>query len=541
LESLTNSQMMELFIAQFLNTGILILLTSINTYHMFDNFGISDLVGNGPHDDYTSAWYTQVGSGIHMTLCGTIGSSLFLPLSSFIVTPLFIWWFKKGATTLGALKELYVWPEFPLSARLAATNTIIFVIIMYGGTMPFMYFIGACYCLMAYWVDKWTLLRGSCQPPAYNEQAVRVSTLLFPAAGFIHVFATIMMYQPNLFPSEWSWFETGVASMLNTNRNEYDSVMDIWDSSNMQVREEYYSDWQKARLMDSGRKSCWLLLFLAGSFVFIWGSALALRWLCRPISLYFQVGNKKMARFHTGGHLRWLAAMKLSGSSEGHTTAESYDEGKALANEKNRLFSYKLENSKKYKDAYLALNFDPKETSAFSMSGTKSGLHSQLASKLGLLSRKMTHKVQRHLVSGGVLVKIESAKGLRSGDALGNSDPYCHCSVPGKPRLTFETNVVQNSNDPVWDYEHHLEDWVDGDVLVIKLWDKDPGKTDDFLGVCRLEAHKLTDGHDFDGELEIQDAGEGIVATLKLVVERIQVRDPNDVGNSKSEIDVGTI
>jgi len=113
------------------------------------------------------------------------------------------------------------------------------------------------------------------------------------------------------------------------------------------------------------------------------------------------------------------------------------------------------------------------------------------------------------------------ARGLRDADWLpgaGKSDPYCICELEGKPEATkIETQVINNTSDPHWGFEGSLTDYIAGDSLVFKVYDKDFGKSDDFLGLAVLPGEHFHP-HGFEGELPLQDAGKGITATLQLKV-----------------------
>mmetsp|Transcript_74153 Transcript_74153/g.186861 ORF Transcript_74153/g.186861 Transcript_74153/m.186861 type:complete len:285 (+) Transcript_74153:2-856(+) len=125
-----------------------------------------------------------------------------------------------------------------------------------------------------------------------------------------------------------------------------------------------------------------------------------------------------------------------------------------------------------------------------------------------------------------VHVKVERAKGLRNADWLGTSDPYCVCEVKGKPETKFETQTITDTLEPNWNYEQEVFGFTKADSLIFTLWDKDPGKGDDFLGQAELTGEELLKHKkNFHGNLKI-DSESNAGGSL-----RVKVIDPNK-GNS---------
>jgi hypothetical protein len=115
-------------------------------------------------------------------------------------------------------------------------------------------------------------------------------------------------------------------------------------------------------------------------------------------------------------------------------------------------------------------------------------------------------------------VTILGAKGLRVADwssGEGKSDPYCICELQGKPSATkIQTDVVYHDLDPTWNHEATLTDHVMGDSLVFKVYDVDYV----CLGSLVLPSEKFhPDG--FEGELPLDEAGEGVAAALRLKIQ----------------------
>merc|ERR1712113_751807 len=109
------------------------------------------------------------------------------------------------------------------------------------------------------------------------------------------------------------------------------------------------------------------------------------------------------------------------------------------------------------------------------------------------------------------------ARGLRNADIAHASDPYCICEVPGKSGSRFQTDVVWNNQNPVWNYEGEISTHVPGESLLFSVFDKDIVTRDDFLGRVTLKSISFHPGG-FQGELALEDAGKKVKAFLKVFV-----------------------
>mmetsp|Transcript_25054 Transcript_25054/g.72070 ORF Transcript_25054/g.72070 Transcript_25054/m.72070 type:complete len:1187 (+) Transcript_25054:37-3597(+) len=106
---------------------------------------------------------------------------------------------------------------------------------------------------------------------------------------------------------------------------------------------------------------------------------------------------------------------------------------------------------------------------------------------------------------GKVKVALISASGLRNADLGGRSDPYCVCEIVGKPQLRFQTPVVNDTLDPVWNKRGEL-DYAKGDSIKMTVFDKDPGNNHEVVGHVTLTSWYLQP-NGFDGEVELVDPG----------------------------------
>eukprot|EP00440_Ansanella_granifera_P070817 gb/GFBE01076856.1/.p1 GENE.gb/GFBE01076856.1/~~gb/GFBE01076856.1/.p1 ORF type:complete len:678 (+),score=147.01 gb/GFBE01076856.1/:1-2034(+) len=82
-------------------------------------------------------------------------------------------------------------------------------------------------------------------------------------------------------------------------------------------------------------------------------------------------------------------------------------------------------------------------------------------------------------------VNIVSGAGFRSADLDGLSDPYIACSIPGKPHLSFKTEVKCKTLEPQW-HELHVIDGAElGDILQFRVMDWDEDGNHDLIGEAK--------------------------------------------------------
>jgi len=374
ISSLAVNSMRELFFAQFCNTGLLYVLVSIYWGGAnFSVFGMRQFL-DGPFDDFTVAWHTRIGSAFVVLVLGQVVSNLLLvPFTSFVVTPLYVRFYKSQAVTEELRRDLVMLPEFPFVARLAATNVIMFCIVMYGPGTPILYFLGIVYCFLSYWIDKYCLLKGSCKPPAYSGAMVSKAIRMAPYAAFLHTcIACFMFGYQTILPSGWSYMTNFAESVCSMKRGpakgEYDWLMELYLNSDWQTRVDYHYKYYLARCLDMSRVGPCLLFQV---LMFFFPVALLIhvfkRYLLMPCtatinSLKQEViwkGKKKFAeRASKFSNIRH-AIERIAVRTSAVPTTQTFDEAKELVTGRGELFSYELSASERYKDAWEALSYEP--------------------------------------------------------------------------------------------------------------------------------------------------------------------------------------
>mmetsp|Transcript_39293 Transcript_39293/g.92487 ORF Transcript_39293/g.92487 Transcript_39293/m.92487 type:complete len:602 (-) Transcript_39293:174-1979(-) len=119
-------------------------------------------------------------------------------------------------------------------------------------------------------------------------------------------------------------------------------------------------------------------------------------------------------------------------------------------------------------------------------------------------------------------LQVSHANDLKNMDILwaGKSDPYVICQIPGKPSSRRITPVVDDSLDPVWNYEDMIYSYEPGDELHFIVMDHDFGlKRDDLLGSAKLSKSDLES--DFSGTLVLRPGPGTLQVTVQVVHEEL--------------------
>jgi hypothetical protein len=229
-----------------------------------------DTLLNGEYKDFGGSWYITVGTAICFTIfIQVLSATLFPVVWALVMVPLFRRVSLRNAVTESTVSDLYTLPEWNLSSRLAESMSIVLCIMMYSGGMPLLNGAGFIYCVVAYWSDKWCLLRASRTPPQYDEKVILVGMqLMFPAAALHAVFTCYVFGDQMLFPSDWrtafGW-RSLVLGLLGMDMDTYYAYKEVY--SNDPDSMEAFKDYSWIRSADIARKATYLLLliFLIGT------------------------------------------------------------------------------------------------------------------------------------------------------------------------------------------------------------------------------------------------------------------------------------
>lgn len=262
---------------------------------------------------------------------------------SFLLAPILRRLFRRGAVTQAAINRVYTLPEWNLPLRLAQTLSVFFAIVMYAGTMPVLNIIGFLYCILAYWLDKWCLLRGSARPPQYNEKIVVLAMDLFPIAGFLHTAWTLWTFgNSDMFPSYWSIFRPFASELFDIPLKEYNKVVAAYRDGTDNEKETYFNRFIHSRILDFSKESCWALFLVM--LVFLVYLILFYLW------HFFFMPILSPVLFWCRKHMQRTKAA----TTEASVPAQS-GIAKRLDRRSTVVASYKLSANYKYRDAYRAI------------------------------------------------------------------------------------------------------------------------------------------------------------------------------------------
>merc|ERR1719203_2530445 len=103
-----------------------------------------------------------------------------------------------------------------------------------------------------------------------------------------------------------------------------------------------------------------------------------------------------------------------------------------------------------------------------------------------------------------IKIGVKSANGLQNVERVsGTSDPYVIVKL-GSSKL-FETKVVQETLDPVWDHLAEEVSWDEKSGMTFELWDKNNVTMDRSMGTAVLSSKQVSDG--FVGDLRVDPQG----------------------------------
>jgi len=122
------------------------------------------------------------------------------------------------------------------------------------------------------------------------------------------------------------------------------------------------------------------------------------------------------------------------------------------------------------------------------------------------------------MASARLQITVEGATNLYNADGFlaGKSDPYVIVEVPGQEGMKFQTPVISNNLNPVWNYTGEIAGFMDGDMLQFTVMDKDTWpKPDQLLGKALLGASDFYP-NGFHSEIQLEESKTN--ATLAIMV-----------------------
>lgn len=127
--------------------------------------------------------------------------------------------------------------------------------------------------------------------------------------------------------------------------------------------------------------------------------------------------------------------------------------------------------------------------------------------------------IKASTASRDLLVTIKDASDLPAADAIGTSDPLVICEIPGRSGGKFETRVIRRTLSPVWDEEHVVQGFEQGNSLLFTVMDWDIDKRE-LLGKASLSSAQIGSlGLEAELELQMPKAPKGSCGKLRVQVD----------------------
>lgn len=208
-EQLANT--VKLFASLVLNTAGLVLLINAALPDPVDSWAIGDVrIFNGKYSDFGRAWHVTSGTGVVLTMVINIVS-----LPSYYLYYLVC----KGPckrrqgvgkqTVQAALNSRFEALEFEVPVRAAVMLNTLWTCFIYSAGEPLLLPIAFVSFLLAYWVDKCTVLRIARRPPQYNHSIAALSANLMPLAAVFHIMIAVwtlssseLLHSPSVFAGD---------------------------------------------------------------------------------------------------------------------------------------------------------------------------------------------------------------------------------------------------------------------------------------------------------------------------------------------------
>jgi hypothetical protein len=116
-----------------------------------------------------------------------------------------------------------------------------------------------------------------------------------------------------------------------------------------------------------------------------------------------------------------------------------------------------------------------------------------------------------------ILITIDEASLMRSGQKLGSVDPYCVCEVSNKTR--FQTKHINGSEKPIWRESFQVNEYAYCDQLLFSVFDARAGLEHHIGSAVLLGCEVYSNG--FEGEIKLSDSGNTVNAFLRVKIAKM--------------------
>ena len=182
----------KLFLALFLNTGLIVLLVHARIP------GAESLplgVLRGAYSSFSPGWYSTAGAAVTLTMIINIAAPHALPLGKYCcVYPCKRRCCSKSAILQRELNDFYKAPEFEVESRVPHVMNTVVVTLLYSSGIPLLLPVAAVSLLTTYLVDVFLLSTFYAQPPPLNASMAQLAFNIMPFALMAHSAFAIWFY-----------------------------------------------------------------------------------------------------------------------------------------------------------------------------------------------------------------------------------------------------------------------------------------------------------------------------------------------------------
>ena len=252
------SMTFKVFLAQLLNTGIIVLIVHAKLPNVNPDGTVFGDVGlfAGEHEGFGRGWYPTVGVSIMLTM---LVQSIFphmVPLGrALVLRPCKRCCTRRFKMSQDSLNRLYTPQAYDLSQRYPFLLNTLFITMMYCAGLPLLLPLAMVSFAISNLVDKCLIMRYTVKPPRYNDALAVRSLKVMPYALILHLCITIWMYgNPDVFKSD-----VIDASLLGSTLNTDTSVEAAYEEWRIEQEESWDTLGVTTKIV---RENCFPLFFL---------------------------------------------------------------------------------------------------------------------------------------------------------------------------------------------------------------------------------------------------------------------------------------
>ncbi|GMH85714.1 hypothetical protein TrST_g4791 [Triparma strigata] len=185
---------MKISIAQIVNTAVSTIAANAKlAWSSSLNPAYDSEIEDNKHADFTKKWYTTVGVSLTLTMFVNALSPHLAQLAGWFVAPLARAWKRRKVVNQKQLNELYEGTRFRMETRFAFIVTTVFVTLLFSAGLPILLPFAAFTLVMTKQFDRYTLLRTTPQPPAYDHRLITAFRSIMKIAVICHICVAIYM------------------------------------------------------------------------------------------------------------------------------------------------------------------------------------------------------------------------------------------------------------------------------------------------------------------------------------------------------------